>query len=82
MKILYVFDTKDHDVFKMSDLPNTIEILRKDRKPVVLKPVAIQIQDIYSRLNEAETLLELAEQSEGIYFLNGQINDYFNRYKQ
>ena len=58
MKILYVFDSQDHEVFKMSDLPDRFEILRKGKKPIVFKPAAIQMQDLYARLNEAERLLK------------------------
>jgi len=82
MKILYELNLQDDQKFNASDFPDQVEILRAGKPPVVFRPVAIQLQDIYSRLNEADALLELAEQSEGIYFLNGQINDYFNRYKQ
>ena len=79
MKILYVFDTQDHEVFKMSDLPDRFEIIREGKKPIVFKPAAIQIQDIYNRLNEVEFILK------NVYVkdpLNATIDKYFERYKQ
>ncbi len=58
MKILYVFDTKDHEVFKMSDLPDRFEIIREGKKPIVFKLAATRMQDMYSRLDRAERLLK------------------------
>jgi len=60
MKILYVFDSQDHEVFKMSDLPPSFEILRegKGKKPIVFKPAATRMQDLQARLDEAEKLLK------------------------
>ena len=83
MKILYVFDSQDHEVFKMSDLPDRFEILREGKKPIVFKPAAIQMQDILSRLYECEAMLQrcnefgLSIQEE--IDLDKDINDYFDR---
>ncbi len=94
MKILYVFDSQDHEVFKMSDLPDRFEIIREGKKPIVFKPAAIQMQDLQGRLDEAEALLlrakELNElftykghaQNEGDevhYDLEADIDKYFDR---
>ena len=77
MKILYVFDSQDHEVFKMSDLPDRFEIIREGKKPIVFKPVTIQIQDIHSRLDEAEALLKDVILQP---FDSKAIDEYFDRY--
>ena len=85
MKILYVFDSQDHEVFKMSDLPDRFEIIREGKKPIVFKPAATQIQDIYNRLNEAEELLKKALKGYDVVIrarVNMAINEYFDRYEQ
>ncbi len=92
MKILYVFDSQDHEVFKMSDLPPSFEILREGKKPIVFKPATLQMQDILSRLNKTEELLKKTIESSGWFInkdqaqvappLNRAINEYFDRYEQ
>ena len=89
MKILYVFDSQDHEVFKISDLPDRFEILWKGKKPIVFKPVTLQIQDMYSRLDEAEELLKqihketrLTAFDEDKPEIRRSVDEYFDRYEQ
>ncbi len=89
MKILYVFDSQDHEVFKMSDLPESFEILRKDKKPIVFKPAAIQMQDLQGRLDRAERLLKqihketrLTAFDEDKPEIRRSVDEYFDRYEQ
>ena len=81
MKILYVFDSQDHEVFKMSDLPPSFEILRVGKKPIVFKPVTLQIQDMHSRLDEAEKLLKKMRMIPS-NLISAAVDEYFDRYKQ
>ncbi len=84
MKILYQLDLQDDQKFNASDFPDTIEILREGKKPFIIRPVSIQVQDIYARLHEAEALLQrcnefgLSIQEE--IDLDKDINEYFDRY--
>ena len=81
MKILYVLDTQDYEVFKMSDLPESFELLRKGKKPITFKPISIQIQDMYSRLIEAEKLLKKMRFIPQ-HFIGSAVREYFERFKQ
>ncbi len=88
MKILYVLEITTETGFTASDFPDRFEILREDKTPLVFKPVAIQTQEIYSRLDEANQLLKDSEcslisaQSATRSKLKSAINEYFNRYSQ
>ena len=81
MKILYELDLQDDQKFNADDFPPQIEILRAGKKPFIIKPVAIQTQDIYNRLNEAEALLKRAVKADSVS-INYDINEYFNRHVQ
>ena len=81
MKILYELDLQDDQKFKAGDFPDKIEILRQDQKPVVLKPVAISVQDLYSRANEAEKLLKKMRFIPQ-RFIGSAVREYFERFKQ
>ena len=91
MKILYVFDTQDHETFTLSELPETVEILRTGKKPVMFRPAVMQIQDIYTRLNEAEALLTEIQKNTSWTIhddsipnpqVRKSIDEYFSKYKQ
>ena len=97
MKILYELVITEETGFTASDFPDRFEILRKDKTPLVFKPCALNVQEMYNRLNEAEALLIQAKglneiftykghpQNEGdeIHFeLESDINEYFDRYLQ
>ncbi len=82
MKILYVFDSQDHEVFKMADLPDRFEIIREGKKPIVFKPAAIQMQDLYARLNETEEILQHAFVEGSSDSLNLAYKEYLMRYSQ
>ena len=58
MKILYQLEITEETGFTATDFPDKLEILREGKSPLVFKPVALSMQDIYSRLNEAEALLK------------------------
>ena len=84
MKILYELNIDCDQKFNASDFPDTIEVLRAGKEPFVFHPVAIQTQDLYGRLKEAESLLLdcndqlLAHCST----LKTGIDEYFERNKQ
>lgn len=80
MKILYQLEITKETGFRAKDFPDRFEILREGKTPLVFKPVAIKTQEMYSRLDEAEALLRQTAQSEGRWFLNGEIDDYFKRH--
>ncbi|MEE9571526.1 MAG: hypothetical protein V3W20_00590 [Candidatus Neomarinimicrobiota bacterium] len=82
MKILYIFDTKDHEVFKMSDLPKSFEILREGKEPIVFKPAATQMQDLQGRLDEAEALLKRIDGTYQHWQVNCDVEEYFSRHSQ
>ncbi len=82
MKILYVFDTQDHEVFKMSDLPDRFEIIREGKKPIVFKPAATRMQDLQSRLDEAEALLKRIDKTYQHWQFNCDVDEYFSRQSQ
>lgn len=89
MKILYELVITEETGFTASDFPDRFEILRgKGRTPLVWKPVAIQTQEIYSRLVEAEQLLKdseclliLARRSTRSK-LKTAISEYFEKHSQ
>ena len=59
MKILYELVITEETGFTATDFPDRFEILRgKGKTPLVFKPVAINLQDIYARLQEAEEQLK------------------------
>lgn len=88
MKILYELNITEETGFTASDFPDRFEILREGKTPLVWKPVALSMQDIYNRLNEAEELLKQARNinDEAMRFkldiLSNTINEYFERYSQ
>ena len=57
MKILYESIITKETGFTATDFPDRFEILRKGKTPLVFKPVAIDLQTAYARLEEAEILL-------------------------
>lgn len=88
MKILYELVITEEIGFTASDFPDRFEILRKGKTPLVWKPVAIQTQEIYSRLVEAEQLLKdseclllLARRSTRSK-LKTAISEYFEKHSQ
>ena len=88
MKILYELNIDCDQKFNASDFPDTIEVLRAGKKPFVFHPVAIQTQDLYGRLKEAESLLDDANYlliSAKLTIrakLKTKITEYFERFKQ
>ncbi len=92
MKILYELVITEETGFTATDFPDRFEILRKGKTPLVFKPVAMDLQTIYSRLVEAEALLKRAIESSGWFInkdqpqvappLNRAINEYFDRHAQ
>ena len=85
MKILYQLDLQDDQKFNASDFPDTIEILREGKNPFIIRPVSIQVQDMYARLDEAEELLKKALKGYDVVIrarVNMAINEYFDRYEQ
>lgn len=79
MKILYVLNITEETGFTATDFPDRFEILRKGKTPLVFKPVAIQTQEMYSRLVEAEFILKQVYVN---YPLNATIDKYFERNSQ
>ncbi len=88
MKILYELVITEETGFTATDFPDRFEILRKGKTPLVFKPVAIDLQTIYSRLHEAEILLRLVKNINDkttvfqIDALNKTVNQYFDRHTQ
>lgn len=62
MKILYQLEITEETGFTATDFPDRFEILRPGKTPLVFKPVAINLQDIYARLVEAEKLLKESDE--------------------
>lgn len=79
MKILYELKITEETGFTATDFPDRFEILRPGKTPLVFKPVAIDLQAIYTRLNEAEWILK---QAFTIDPLNATIDKYFERHVQ
>lgn len=82
MKILYQLILEDNESFKASDFPDRFEILREGKTPLVWKPVAISMQDIYNKLNEAEQLLKEIKENINFIPIHIAIDKYFKRYSQ
>ncbi len=88
MKILYELVITEETGFTATDFPDRFEILRKGKTPLVFKPVVINLQAIYSRLNEAEILLNLAKginrktTVNQVGALKKTIGEYFDRHAQ
>lgn len=76
MKILYELKITEETGFHAKDFPDRFEILRKGKTPLVFKPVAIETQDMYSRLIEAERILRRINE---VYFVPN-IDKYFERH--
>ena len=64
MKILYQLEITKETGFTASDFPDRFEILRKDKTPLVFKPCALNVQEMYNRLNEAEEILKEVQENE------------------
>lgn len=79
MKILYELVITEETGFTASDFPDRFEILRPGKTPLVFKPVAINLQTVYSRLNEAEWILKKVFTNDP---LNATIDKYFERHVQ
>ena len=79
MKILYQLEITKETGFSATDFPDRFEILRKGKKPFVFKPVAIDLQTIYARLQEAEELLKDVILQP---FDSRKIDEYFERHTQ
>ena len=88
MKILYELEITKETGFTASDFPDHFKILREGKDPLVFKPVSLQIQDLYNRLNEAESLLKKASDLSGasalfeIVEVEAKIDQYFERHIQ
>lgn len=87
MKILYELVITEETGFTDKDFPDRFEILReKGKTPFVFKPVAINMQDIYNRLDEVEKLLKQSlDLPDGLSARAKHarnINEYFERYSQ
>ncbi|NHZ85832.1 MAG: hypothetical protein GWP19_08120 [Planctomycetia bacterium] len=86
MKILYELKITEETGFSADDFPDHFEILRKGKTPLVFKPVALSIQDIYSRLIEAEALLKQSlDLPDGLSARAKHarnIDEYFERHEQ
>ena len=87
MKILYQLEITKETGFSADDFPDRFEILRKDKTPLVFKPCALNVQEMYNRLNEAEEILKSAtaligDCPEHALIINKTINEYFDRYSQ
>ncbi len=80
MKILYELKITEETGFTATDFPDRFEILRgKGKTPLVFKPVAIDLQTIYSQLQEAEELLKDVILQP---FDSRAIDKYFDRHVQ
>ena len=82
MKILYQLEITEETGFTATDFPDRFEILRKGKSPLVFKPAALSMQDIYSRLNEAENLLKNITAMRKNPHVITAISEYFERYSQ
>ena len=76
MKILYQFES---DELKLSDLPDEVEMI-VDKKPLIFKPCAVDIQNLRNRLFEAEELLKEVDQTYQRWQFNVKIDEHFKRY--
>jgi len=63
MKILYESIITKDTGFSADEFPDRFEILRPGKTPLVFKPVAIDLQAIYARLQEAEELLKRVDKT-------------------
>ena len=87
MKILYQLEITKETGFTATDFPDRFEMLRgKGKTPLVFKPVAIDLQTIYARLQEAEEILKKTRSGMSDILtkveLKVDIDDYFDRHKQ
>ena len=88
MKILYELVITEETGFSADDFPDHFEILREGKTPLVFKPVALRIQDIYSRLDEAEVILKDIQKNTGwtiqddVILRARSIDEYFERHEQ
>ena len=91
MKILYESTITKDTGFTATDFPDRFEILREGKTPLVFKPVAISMQEMYSRLNEAEQLLKAIQKNTSWTIHNNSIpnpqvrrsiDQYFERHAQ
>ena len=86
MKILYELEITKETGFTATDFPDRFEILRKGKTPLVFKPVAIDLQTIYARLQEAEEILKKTRNGMSDILtkveLKVDIDDYFDRHAQ
>ncbi len=84
MKILYESIITKETGFTATDLPDRFDILRKGKTPLVFKPVAIDLQTIYARLQEAEGILKKTRSGMSDILtkveLKVDIDDYFDRH--
>ena len=80
MKILYELVITEETGFTATDFPDRFEILRKGKTPLVFKPVAIDLQTIYSQLQEAEKLLKRVDGTYQHWQFNVDIGKYFDRH--
>ena len=88
MKILYELDIDCDQKFNANDFPSQIEVLRSGEKPLMFRPVAIQTQDLYGILKEAESLLDdtkfllISAKLNTRAKLKEKITEYLTRFKQ
>jgi len=82
MKILYELEIDCDQKFNANDFPSQIEVLRSGSTPLVFKPVVLQTQDIYSKLQEADELLKIVANKLRSANLTKSVYDYLNRNKQ
>ena len=86
MKILYELVITEETGFTATDFPDRFEILRKGKTPLVFKPVAINLQTIYARLNETEEILKKTRNGMSDILtkveLKVDIDEYFERHAQ